>query len=393
MPTPHFSASSRRPATSAWPLALVTIWLVVYASLYPFRDWRDQGLSPLTFLFAPLPRYWTGFDVGLNLLGYAPVGFLLALAALRSGRWRPAVLLATLAASALSLTMESLQGYLPERVPSNVDFALNTLGAWCGAGAAFGLEKRGVIDRWNLFRARWFTPDARGALVLLTLWPPALLFPASVPLGLGQVLERLEGALSDALMDTPFLPWLPMRDIELQPLMPAVEVLCVTLGGWIPCLLALGVVRVLHRRLVALILIMSLGIGFTALSAALSYGPEHAWAWLDPTVRLGLAGALVLGLLSLPLGQRGATVLALLALVLQVALLNQAPLDPYFEQTLQIWEQGRFTRFHGLTQWLGWLWPFAAILYVLLRLPSREAGHAAQGAPVKSCDEHRPPRP
>ena len=41
--------------TTAWPLALIYAALVVYASLYPFADWRDQGLPPLSFLMAPLP--------------------------------------------------------------------------------------------------------------------------------------------------------------------------------------------------------------------------------------------------------------------------------------------------------------------------------------------------
>ncbi len=366
-----FEERSNRPATTAWPLALAIMGLVVYASLYPFRDWRDQGLSPLVFLSAPLPRYWTGFDVGVNLLGYVPVGFLLALSALRS-QWPRAVLLATVAASALSLGMESLQAYLPSRVPSNVDFALNSLGAWFGAGLAVALEKRGVIDRWSRFRSRWFTTDARGALVLLTLWPLALLFPASVPLGLGQVVERLETWLSDVLTGTPFLPWLPVRDIELQPLVPAAELLCVALGVWVPCLLAYGVVRAVPRRLVLLGLVMVLGPVFTALSAALSYGPDHAWAWLDGTVCAGLLVGLGLGFLSLRLSLRRTVALGLLALALQLALLNQAPADPYFEQTRQIWEQGRFVRFNGLAQWLGWLWPFAALLYLLPRLPSQD---------------------
>ena len=34
-------------------------------------------------------------------------------------------------------------------------------------------------------------------------------------------------------------------------------------------------------------------------------------------------------------------------------------------RTLQDWEQGRFIRFHGLAQWVGWLWPYAVLLYVL----------------------------
>ncbi|HOF32000.1 MAG TPA: VanZ family protein, partial [Burkholderiaceae bacterium] len=81
--------------TAAWPLALIYAALVVYASLYPFDGWRSVGIAPWTFLAAPLPRYWTGFDVAANLLGYGPLGFLLALSALRTSPRLPAVLLAT----------------------------------------------------------------------------------------------------------------------------------------------------------------------------------------------------------------------------------------------------------------------------------------------------------
>ena len=359
--------------------------MVVYASLYPFTDWRDQGLSPFTFINAPLPRYWTGFDVGINLLGYAPLGFLLALAALRSGRARHAISVAALAAAFLSLSMETLQSYLPSRVPSNVDLALNALGAWLGACSAGLLEKMGALHRWNDFRARWFADNARGALVLLALWPPALLFPISVPLGLGQVLERLELALADALHDTPFLDWLPLRDIELQPMMPNAEIVAVALGGMIPCLIGYCVIRGLAHRVMFLLLLLLTGVFFTALSAALSYGPEHVWSWLDMPARAGFIGTSVLMLLTLWVPSRAAAALALLALAVQLTLLNQAPDGPYLAQTLQIWEQGRFIRFNGLGQWLGWLWPYAALVYVLLRL-SR-----AEDETVKSTHDPRTP--
>lgn len=364
--------------TTSWPLALATVCLIVYASLYPFTEWRNQGISPLTFLTASLPRYWTGFDVGVNIAGYAPLGFLLALAALRSGRTRWAVSVAVLAAGILSLVMEGLQSYLPARIPSNVDFVLNSIGAWLGACTAWLLEKAGALDRWNRFRTRWFVSEARGALVLLALWPVALLFPASVPLGLGQVLERLEYTLAEILTDTPFLEWLPVRDIELQPLVPGAEVICVALGALIPCLLGYSVLRTLPQRFVFLILTLAAGVALTALSAALSYGPDHAWAWLDLPVQVGLVFGGVLSLLLLPVPRRGSAAVLLLALSIHLSLLNQAPMSPYFAETLQIWEQGRFIRFNGLAQWLGWLWPYAVLLYVLVRLSSRRASEPAE---------------
>ena len=34
-------------------------------------------------------------------------------------------------------------------------------------------------------------------------------------------------------------------------------------------------------------------------------------------------------------------------------------------RTLQNWEQGQFIRFHGLIQWMGWLWPFVLLAYLM----------------------------
>jgi VanZ family protein len=368
-----------RHKTSAWPLSQAYAALVVYASLYPFSGWRDQGIAPWEFLSSPLPKYWTGFDVAANVAGYAPLGFLLALSFLRRGQERfapttntAAIMVATLAAAVLSLLMEALQTYLPSRVPSNVDFALNALGGLLGAVLAGALELAGAIDRWSRFRLRWSVDDARGALVLLALWPFALLFPASVPLGLGQVLERLEAALAEWLLDTPFLEWLPVRDVELQPLVPGAELLCVVLGALVPCLLGYSIMRSLSRRAVFAALAVSVGVCATALSAALSWGPAHAWSWLSLPVRLGLVVGLVLALTLLAVPRRGCAALALLALVVHLSLLNQAPASAYFADTLQAWEQGRFIRFNGLAQWLGWLWPYAVLVYVLLRVSRSE---------------------
>lgn len=366
--------------TSAWPLSQAYAALIVYASLYPFSGWRSQGVSPFLFLDSPWPKYWTGFDIAANMAGYVPLGFLLALSFLRRGislRHIPrsngaAIAVSVIAAGLLSLCMEAVQTYLPSRVASNLDFGLNVGGALVGAALAAGLEVLGAIDRWGRFRLRWFVPEARGALVLLALWPFALLFPASVPLGLGQVLERMEGALADWLQDTPFLEWLPVREVELQPLVPAAELLCVALGVLVPCLLAYSVLRSIRQRVVFAVLVTALGVLVTALSAALSWGPNHAWAWLSLPVQLGLLFGVFLAALLIAVPRRGCAAMALLALAVQLSVINQAPASPYFTNTLQTWEQGRFIRFNGLAQWLGWLWPYATLVYVVVRLSRRE---------------------
>ena len=358
-------------------LSLLFAALVLYASLYPFEGWRWPGTAIHAFVRAPFPRYWTGFDVGANLVGYAPLGFLLALALLRSGLGRWAWPLAVLASAMLSLGVETLQNFLPMRVPSNLDWALNTAGAVMGASCAWVLERLGGLRRWSRFRAHWFEPEAHGSLVLLALWPFALLYPVSVPFGLGQVWDRLEELLARLLSDTPFLQWVPMRAASDFPLSPLAEALCVALGVLAPLLIGYGDVRTASRRLVFLSLLILGGLGSVGLSSALTYGPDHAWAWVNVPAQLGIGLGAAAGLVALGLPPRLCHVGLLMALAVSLSLLNRTPVSPYFDQSLAVWEQGRFIRFHGLSQWLGWLWPFAAMLFGLRAV-------VRQGRPLKS---------
>lgn len=358
--------------TSAWPLAMLYTALIVFASLFPFEGWRVQGISPWVFVTAPLPPpYWAWFDVNTNVVGYVPLGFLLALGGLRSGwRWW-ALPVAFLSGAALSLSMEFLQIFLPRRVPSNLDFVLNAAGALIGALLAVALERLGALDRWSVFRDRWFDAQPHGGLVLIGLWPIALLFPATLPFSLGQVLERLDKTLDEWLEGTPFMDWLPLREEPLVPLMPSAEMLCVMLGLLAPCLLGYMLMAHRGRRVALAAVVIAAGVAATALSSAMAYGPSHAWAWNTLPTQAGMVAAILLAVCALPVPRRWCAMLLILVLMWQLNWLNQAPLNPYFADTLQSWEQGRFMRFYGLGQWLGWVWPYAVLAYVALRLTQR----------------------
>lgn len=367
--------------TAALPLAGLYAATILYASLYPFADWRDQGNLPWAFFFAPLPRYWTGFDVGVNIMGYLPFGALLALAAVRRGATGRPWLLAIAVAALLSLAMEALQAYLPARVASREDWLLNVLGAAGGAAVALVLEQAGALERWNVIRRRWLVPDARGALVLLALWPVALLFPTAVPFGLGQVWVRLLARLQDWLRPPPDLQQplleflfhlLPATPVDQNPLTPGSELACVAIGVMLPALLGYCVIPSLYRRVVFCLMVLLTAVAVNTLSSALSWGPAHAWAWFDSLAQAGLVLGGLSALVFSAASWRTGCALALLALGLYVSLLNQAPESPYFAQTLQTWEQGRFIRFNGLAQWCGWIWPYAAGLYFVLRLGRRD---------------------
>ena len=148
------SLPDRQPPATALPryLCIAYVLLVTYASLHPFSGWRDPGLPVLTFLQAPWPRYWTVFDLVVNVLAYLPLGFLLTLT-LRgiSGRWL-AAFASLLLGVLLSFTLESIQTWLPSRVASNVDLACNSLG--CGLGVlALGIVSTTPFARRSAARA------------------------------------------------------------------------------------------------------------------------------------------------------------------------------------------------------------------------------------------------
>jgi len=132
------------------------------------------------------------------------------------------------------------------------------------------------------------------------------------------------------------------------------------------------VIRSAVQRALFAVATLAVAVGATALSAALTWGPAHTWGWLSLPVRLGLALGFVVALAFVVMPRRGCAALVLLAVMLHLSLLNQAPASAYFTHTLQTWEQGRFIRFNGLGQWLGWVWPYAVLLYVVLRLSAAE---------------------
>jgi len=367
--------------SSATWLALVYAVLVLYASLYPFEGWRwppGQTLAALAWL--PSALHQSAFDVWSNLFGYLPLGGLLAVAAQRSG-WRagPAVALAVALAAALSYGCEELQHFVPGRVPAREDFAMNVAGALAGGLLALAVHAAGWVDRWNTLRARWFSGDAAFALALLVLWPVGLLFPAPVPLGLGQVGERLREWLLMLLQGVPWadpaLQLLAAPAVAATPLRPITETAIVALGLLAPCLVAFSVVAPGWRRAVMVLGAVAFGMAGMTLSTLLNFGPEHAGSWMGARTVPGLVVGSVLALLSTPLPRRLVAGVGLMALTALVAIVAQAPDNPYFAQSLQAWEQGRFVRFHGLAQWIGWLWPYAAIGWMLSRLSSAAGRH------------------
>jgi len=361
-------------------MLLLLAWaaLIVYASWFPFAGWRWPAVgNAWTLLWLPWPRGQSTFDVVSNLLGYVPLGVLLFLAPGHRRERNPVAVRDAIAlASLLSYTMELGQNLLPQRVPSVLDWLLNSAGAALGALLGLGLARTQTLGWVQRTGEVWFAQRSRSGLTLLALWPIALLFPTPVALGLGQVWERVREVLSDALdrapAAEPLARWLEAGPPPSTRLSPAAELLAVALGLLGPCLMTYSMARPGLRRVWLALGAAALGFGITTLSTALNFGPQHALAWCTASSLGGLGLGLALGVSLLGCGRRTAAALGLVVVTAGLGLVAQAPADPYFAASLHGWEQGRFIRFHGLAQWIGWCWPYVATLWLLRQSAGRE---------------------
>lgn len=337
-------------------LLLVYLGLVAYASLYPLAGWRDHGLSPVEFLSAPWPRHVLAFDVIADVLGYAPLGLLAVLAFYPRLRGAKAALAATALGTLLSLALEALQTYLPARVPSNVDVLCNAGGTLLGALAGIlAAPWTSPVGGW---RARAFLPGAQAdvGLALLGLWLFMQLNPAMLLFGGGDLRDLLSG------------PAGPARAPEL---FVAIEALTATanLAAVALLLSAIAAPGAPVRAMVVAVVFAALAV--KTLSFAIILRAENSFAWLTPGALQGLAAGLALAMVAVSLPRVARLAAAAVLLMAAAVLVNFAPANPYLAAILKLWQQGHFLNFNGLTRVVAWLWPFAAIVFLVFAAARR----------------------
>ena len=268
------SAAPAQRVPTRLPQYLAALYglMIVYASLEPFSGWMAPLPDAPFFLFEPWPSRITKFDIAINMLAYAPFGFLLALVGTRRSA---AVRLATAigGGALLSFAMESTQMFLPTRDASTVDFICNSFGAAAGGIAAFAFDRApGLRSRIAQWRYRVFLGGRSGdlGLALLGVWLLSQVNPG-IPL--------FAATFDPSLELTPDL-----AGTLLQAAQSAFNVIGV--GLFLALLLR-------HRRDlgVAVLLLIGIALALKGIAAAVLL-KSAAWeSWLKPGVSLGVAGA------------------------------------------------------------------------------------------------------
>lgn len=341
--------------------------LIVYASCYPFSGWQFQNLVAFTKLLQQWPHYWSGFDAGVNVLGYLPFGVLLSFSLHPHLPRRWSWLVTALIGFALSLSMESIQYFIPSRVTSLLDLITNTLGTLLGALIGTALIPAFIErDKLHTLRLRWLQRDASQELVVLGLWPLAQIFPQAFLFGFGQIVPVISLWLEEYLDINVDVSAVLRNGIELSSeayLLTETIITASGCAGAILFFLSLFNCRAPHFLLALSMLVAA--VAAKALATAVMFQPENAFSWLTPGAQGGIViSALILyGFSFAPLqAQRR---LATLLLFISLLLVNLIPNNPYFLMTLQSLMQGKMLNFFGAAQFLSIVWPFVAIWHLL----------------------------
>ncbi len=340
------SPSEPRPSRLPGYLAGLYALLIVYASLEPFGSWMAPVPGTPFFLFAPWPPRFTRFDVAVNVLAYAPLGFCVALSGRRLAIARLAA--ATGAGLLLSFVMESMQMFVPTRDASTMDMVCNAAGAGIGGMAAIAFDRtpwRAGVSAW---RRRVFVegPGADLGLALLAIWLLAQLNPG-IPL--------FAATFDPSLELTRDLPGTLLQAAE-----SAFNV--VGVGLFLALLLR-------HRRFVggAVLMLIGMALILKGIAASVLIRQSVLETWIKPGVSLGVAvGALVL-LLAVWLPRPARTTLCAIALLSSLVAPLLAPDMWQARAPLALfdWPYGQLLNFNGLTHAVLIVWPIFASIYVL----------------------------
>lgn len=370
----------RRPPGLLRVLFAAVTLAIVYLSLWPMHGWRLRQPSMFAWLGVGIPRHWTVADLVSNIGAYAIFGLLLVLAWASPARpWR-GILAATTLGLGLSLTLESLQSWLPARVPSLLDVAANGGGALLGGilGAVLGLTRARFAGEHRQVSLHWYQQGPALGWALLLVWVvgqvPAhrLLFTSGqLDRWILAVLQKANG-LASGVASTAATETMPGWLDSLQPLHGIAETLAITATIGVLGVLVMDLVRPLGARLAWIGGLLLLGLGLRMLLSPTVFRDQPLLGWLTAGAQAGLVlGAALLYLIG-SFTARTRLAIGAVLVPISIALVFLASADPYFVATIaqarNPFEPALTPSLRSLINLLGGSWPLLCVLYFVARL-------------------------
>ena len=334
-------------------LAIGYALFIVYASLSPFVGWREQGLSFVDVLRAPLKLTYTHFDATANVLAYFPFGLLVSLALRRNFGLLTSLFAGCAASILLSLSMEYLQMYLPSRISSNMDMLSNSIGAFLGAVLAVSITTwTHLFSRIERWRSHVFQhgKEMDYGLALLALWMFGQVNPSLPMLGnvfIGELARQPFAAVSTDQFDG----W---------------EAFAVALNLLMIGTLMLTLLRIPRKVISALLVVLSAVAAVKFFTAAVLLKSWALLLWINSEAVLGV----LLGMAALFVMLRcsrnaiiktGAAVTLSYFVIINFVFSSNSPATA---KSIYQWHYVHLLNYNGLAQTIAFIFPVLLLLHL-----------------------------
>lgn len=324
--------------------------LLVYGTLFPLTGWRFPIENIWDTLLADGVKPTPPSDIITNVLVYIPFGLLLFDNVATRLSATIAVMIAVILGTSLSISLETIQAFIPQRVPSILDVILNAGGTGIGAILARGFRYEIRVGHWLIAqRKNFIVPTEVSTLGLfgLGLWSLSHLSPlvpsidvATLWFGLKPVIGFFEGksALNTAHAAVYFFTVLGLGFMSDKLVRPEKRRLWFI--GFVSTVLLLKI-PIVSRQL--------------SIEALAGSGVAFVFYWIlhstPPTLKLKISAMAIITAVVID-----ATRLDPRALAWDLHTFNWIPFRMHITHTLI-----------GFGDILSGLWPFASLCYVAMR--------------------------
>lgn len=260
-------------------------------------------------------------------------------------KWQALIVTLVLGAG-FSAGLESLQTYLPTRIPSLIDMYSNIFGVLLGALFALPLSPQWLSgNKAEKLRSEIFGQQ-QGYFLLLLLCPLAQIYPQNAWLGMGDL----------GFLWTRVSPYwgLPLSNVSQEALLTTMATFSV---GTI-FLLGIKKTGIALKFIAGLLILM---VVLKLFVSQFQFRQSGMASWWSISVFIGLISGYFLTCLAFFLRRETLWTLSIVSLISLITLVNLLPYNPYFVHLLEQLPQGKMRHINGVFEWISVIWPFVAL--------------------------------
>lgn len=335
--------------------------LIIYASLYPFIPWNDIGIPMWSYISLSLPKYWLKFDLIINILGYIPLGIIGCIISYPIKNKKNFYLVIILFSILLSSTMEAIQTYIPNRIPSMIDLYTNVIGCFLGILVTHCFYKFNIYEKLLFYKKQWlYSPIFNYGIILIIIWLCIQIYPTEYLFEYGQLLKLFFNFIVN------------YADISIENvkfidnyIIPEIIIVLTSLVSF--SLLIISELNETAPKIKILFSIILIALTIKTLTTLFLFSSSTLY-WFTPGAITGIFISILILFGFIFTSVKIQKYLAILFLIINLCVINIIPINPYYLAALQNVSLKQFFILNKVIEILSFLWPYLTLWYLFYSL-------------------------